>query len=438
MKKKIKPEIGILTLFILGGIITFGFICLLQFVSASENLVGFIFTLLAMHVGIVCFILSKKLFKTKKKIRMHYYIEYIMLACYLPFLALAIAKVQIDRTLKLSLIFALTGVVVIISAVNDYFLAKKLYSKEGEYMKNEKFKSIRICDNFYQTSSFFPMPTILVGTLAEDGSTTYGAYSLCFPFYIAGKDYHAMILNCRNSSNTCKNLLRTGKCTLNFVPDDKAILKETVRLGFPGDEAKEKMKDFKLTMIDGEMQKEHPEEKFPKIIDECFQVFECTWMKEIDGAGEDHVQESYKGPYHTCNGITSEFGAHFILRIDKILLKEKYHETILEGVKASGFPPLPVDYGYRDSKNFWIARKKKPYAETVQAKAVDVQSVMYAANRIDPRVQFSKEACETMTKVPRIFLTKALKGCVDWALAHNVSLLLPEHMEKIRNKHSED
>ena len=177
MKKKIKPEIGILTLFILGEIITFGFICLLQFVSASENLVGFIFTLLAMHVGIVCFILSKKLFKTKKKIRMHYYIEYIMLACYLPFLALAIAKVQIDRTLKLSLIFALTGVVVIISAVNDYFLAKKLYSKEGEYMKNEKFKSIRICDNFYQTSSFFPMPTILVGTLAEDGSTTYGAYS---------------------------------------------------------------------------------------------------------------------------------------------------------------------------------------------------------------------------------------------------------------------
>lgn len=48
------------------------------------------------------------------------------------------------------------------------------------------------------------MPTLLVGTLAEDDSATYGAYSLCFPFYIAGKDYHAMILNCRNTSNTCK------------------------------------------------------------------------------------------------------------------------------------------------------------------------------------------------------------------------------------------
>ena len=63
---------------------------------------------------------------------------------------------------------------------------------------------------------------------------------------------------------------------------------------------------------------------------------------------------------------------------------------------------------------------------------------MYAANRIDPRVQFSKEACETMTKVPRIFLNTALKGCVDWALAHDVSLLLPEHMEQIRNKHADE
>ncbi len=48
---------------------------------------------------------------------------------------------------------------------------------------------------------------------------------------------------------------------------------------------------------------------------------------------------------------------------------------------------------------------------------------------VDSRVQFSKEAYKTMTKVPRVFLTKALKGCVNWALAHNVSLLLPEHGE---------
>lgn len=40
-------------------------------------------------------------------------------------------------------------------------------------------------------------------------------------------------------------------------------------------------------------------------------------MKEVDGAQDDHVQESYKAPYHICNGITSEFGARFVLKIGK-------------------------------------------------------------------------------------------------------------------------
>ena len=71
------------------------------------------------------------------------------------------------------------------------------------------FKDLRIVDNFYQTSSFFPMPTTEIGTLSESGQTNLGSYSLCFPYYIAGKDYYAMVLCCRNSSNTAKNILRT-------------------------------------------------------------------------------------------------------------------------------------------------------------------------------------------------------------------------------------
>lgn len=47
------------------------------------------------------------------------------------------------------------------------------------------FRDLRIVDNFYQTSSYIPMPTVLVSTVAEDGSTSVGAYSLCFPYYIA-------------------------------------------------------------------------------------------------------------------------------------------------------------------------------------------------------------------------------------------------------------
>ena len=37
-------------------------------------------------------------------------------------------------------------------------------------MKDE-LKELRIVDNFYQTSLFFPMPTVIISTLCEDGTT---------------------------------------------------------------------------------------------------------------------------------------------------------------------------------------------------------------------------------------------------------------------------
>ena len=55
---------------------------------------------------------------------------------------------------------------------------KKLEELEG-------FQDLRIVDNFYQTSSFFPMPTTEIGTLSENNETNVGSYSLCFPYYIA-------------------------------------------------------------------------------------------------------------------------------------------------------------------------------------------------------------------------------------------------------------
>ena len=103
------------------------------------------------------------------------------------------------------------------------------------------FKDLRIVDNFYQTSAFFPMPTLLISTLDEEGNTTMGAYSLCFPYYIAGKEYYAMILECRNSSNTAQNILRTGKCAINFLEDGPKDFASIVKLGFPGETSKEKM-----------------------------------------------------------------------------------------------------------------------------------------------------------------------------------------------------
>lgn len=303
------------------------------------------------------------------------------------------------------------------------------------------FKDLRIVDNFYQTSAFFPMPTILISTLAEDGSTSIGSYSLCFPYYIAGKSYYAMILECRNSSNTGQNILRTGKCALNFITDDRKYFKEAVRLGFPGETSKEKMAKCSFTLEEGLAETESG--KRPLVVKEAFQVFECSWDDTLEDAYLDKEKvgqlEGVEPPYHNFNGITSKFGCHFILKIDKILMKEKYYNTIINGVKANGFPSVPVDYGYRDSTNFWYTKFRKPIAEKIPAgKEADIQSVIYAANRIDNTVKFTKEACQTLVKVPRVFLKMVLQGCVSWAKENNVTLITPEHMKIINDKRAKE
>lgn len=299
----------------------------------------------------------------------------------------------------------------------------------------EDFENLRIVDNFYQTSSFFPMPTILVGTVSESGLTNLGSYSLCFPYYIAGKDYYAMLLECRNSSNTCQNLLRTKKCSLNFIPDSKKFFKEAVRLGFPGETTEEKMKDCIFSLKESSLGADRP-----KIVSEAFQVFECSWDDSLEDAYLDKAGnlEGYEPPYRNFNGITSKFGAHFILKIDRILMKKKYSDSIINGVKAGGFPSVPVDYGYRDSTNFWMSRFRRPYPEKIQAKEGDVSSVIYAAKRIDPEVTFTDDACARLTKIPRIFLKAALTQMVEIAKSEGISLIDEAALNIINDKRREE
>jgi len=301
------------------------------------------------------------------------------------------------------------------------------------------FKNLRIVDNFYQTSAFYPMPTIMISTLCEDGATSLGSYSLCFPYYVAGKDYYAMLLCCRNNSNTAKALLRTNKCALNFIPDERRYFKEAVRLGYPGDKPGEKMKGTIFELEEGLMARENPDEVFPEVVSQAFQVFECTWMKELDGAGNDIIQESYEPPYHDFNGITSETGAHFILRVDRILMKEEFQNTIINGSKRGNFPSVPVDYGYRDNSSFWYMKHRRPLREPIpEVKGIDVSIVMHASERINPEIRFTEEACSGLVKVPRVFLNRVLTGCVDWAKENGVTLITSEHMTIINDKRSRE
>ena len=297
------------------------------------------------------------------------------------------------------------------------------------------FENLRVVDNFYQTSLFFPMPTVVISTLCEDGTTTLGPYSLCQPYYIAGKDYYAMLLCCRNSSNTAQNILRSGKCAINFVDDKPETFKECVKLSWPGDKPSDKMPKCNFNLEKGQAEGERP-----LVISDAIQVIECTWMRELENAQDDKpgMLDGYEPPYHDFNGITSKFGAHFILRVDKILMKKQYSDAIINGVRAKDFPNLPVDYGYRDSKNFWFHRKSRLRAELLPMRKASLESVRYAADRIDDKVRFTDDALELMLNVPRIFLTTALKGCVEWARENNVELITANEMKIINDKRAKE
>ena len=300
------------------------------------------------------------------------------------------------------------------------------------------FKDLRIVDNFYQTSLFFPMPTVVISTLCEDGMTSLGPYSLVQPYYIAGKDYYAMLLECRNSSNTAQNILRNGKCAINFITDSRKMFKEAVKLSWPGDKPKEKMANCQYVLEDS-LLAEKGEER-PQVLRDAFQVIECTWMRDLDGASSDAPSDAdcYDGPYHDFNGITSKYGAHFILRVDKILMKEKYYNAIINGVKASDFPPVPVDYGYRDSKNFWYTKHRRPIPELLPIRKQTLSSVRYAADRIDDTVKFTDDALEMILNVPRVFLPTVLRGCVSWARENNCTLITANEMKIINDKRSKE
>ena len=125
-------------------------------------------------------------------------------------------------------------------------------------------------------------------------------------------------------------------------------------------------------------------------------------------------------------------------KVDKILMKEKYYNAIVNGVTSKDFPPAPVDYGYRDSGNFWFHRHRKAIPELLPMRQTSLQSVRYAADRIDDKVKFTDEALMKLLNVPRISLSTVLKGCVKWAKENDVTLITGEQVQIINDKRSKE
>ncbi len=57
---------------------------------------------------------------------------------------------------------------------------------------------------------------------------------------------------------------------------------------------------------------------------------------------------------------------------------------------------------------------------------------------MDPDVKFTDEACAKLVKVPRVFLSTVLKGCVSWAKENNVKLITEKEMEIIQDKRNKE
>jgi flavin reductase (DIM6/NTAB) family NADH-FMN oxidoreductase RutF len=263
------------------------------------------------------------------------------------------------------------------------------------------------------------MPVVLVSTFAESGQTNLGPYSLCFPHIISGTGEHAMMLIARGSSNTAQNILRTKVCALNFIPDKKKYMKNCVVLSYPGETTEEKMKNSIFTLLPstpyGKPRNSQVVGMYPEIVKEAVQIFLCSWDES-----------------HPVKQSEERMEYHFLLRIDKIIMPNKWKNCLFKG---KGFPVLPIDYGYRDNVRFWFTRHSPPYAVPVpREKGNTIETVKYAVTRFDPDVTWEEEACAKLIPVPAVFLNKVIGGIVDAAKQEGITVITPDFVDKVQDK----
>lgn len=268
--------------------------------------------------------------------------------------------------------------------------------------------------NFYQSSSYYCSTFALVTTVSEDGQTNIGPYQLTFPFEVIN-DYTIMLCS-RPDSNTVNNIRRTKKCVLNYIEYDEKILENIVALGYPGQTTEEKFADAEVFTLVDSPSASGQDGDFPKILKEAFQTYECTWDEERD---IDSV-------------LKDSPSAHLLLNVDRIFLKESWKKNFEDG--GEYMPRLPLTFGFKGGNKFWFAEPNTPFWKPLPERGLNVQTVMYQANRIDDQYQFTREACEEMTAVPKAFLEVALYGTVEVAKERGVNLIDKEFVVNLNKE----
>lgn len=276
------------------------------------------------------------------------------------------------------------------------------------------FQRVGIVDNFYQASAFIPMSFALVTTVHDNGETGIGPHALLYPFSITKP--HSMMLISRNNSGTATNIRRNGKCALNYVLFDRDRLQGIADMGYPGMSLEDKARANPYTLIDSPSPDKAADPEFPLIIEEAYQVFECTWN---DSFGL-HEQTDAQG--HAYDG-------HFNLIIDNLLVKERFVPGIEKG---EIFPNMPVFCGFRANRGFWFAEHDTPFNVPLPTvEGMEYQTVYYMANRIDSNTGFTKEACKKLTGIPQPFMRDALKGIVARAIEDGITEIDEAYIDKI-------
>ncbi|MCL4791326.1 MAG: hypothetical protein KJ040_04665 [Gammaproteobacteria bacterium] len=278
---------------------------------------------------------------------------------------------------------------------------------------------VSIRDNFYQSSAFFPMPFALITTKNEAGITSIGPYSLVFPLDIS--EEHSMLLVSRASSNTATNLRRTGKCALHWIEFDRPLLQTVVDLGYPGVPPEEKMRDVPFELVPTPTPEFRDDPDFPLIIKGAFQVFECV----LNGSFEYH-------PVRVAGPTLIE--DYLALKVQNILMPESFRDKLRE---RREFPDMPISYGFRGGKEFWFVRHGEPFMVPVpEGKGMGLPGIYRMANSLDADVQFTEDACQILTAVPRPFVAAALKIFVDMAKEGKVPKVDADFINSTRTRWS--
>jgi hypothetical protein len=225
-----------------------------------------------------------------------------------------------------------------------------------------------------------------------------------------------MLLISRQSSGTAYNIHRTGNCALNYVLFDRDCLRGITEMGYPGMPLEDKIKANPYTLIDSPTPEKAADPDFPKIIQEAFQVLECTW----DDCFELQTKTDASG---------NAYDGHFNLLVDRILIKDEYAAGVEKG---EIFPNMPIFCGYRGNHGFWFAEHDQPFTIPLPTvEGMEYQTIFYVGNRIDPDIQFTEAACRKLTAIPKPFMKEALSGIVDLARADGVHEIDADYIDKI-------